>query len=407
VPPRPVIEKALEAMRGLSTADPGHPYYRDFESRLERIGGIGAIERWFLLRSARSALVAVVAPAYQELEDYLRHQLTVAPEGIGVGQFPRGDEYYAYLLRHYTTADVTADEVHELGFAELERIHAEIRRICDSLGYPAGETLTQLFDRVAQDGGLVPADQVYATYEALIAKAQANMGSVFARMPRTRVVVSWSPVPGSYLSPAVDGSRPGIFYAGPAEAPEQLFAMPTLAYHEAVPGHHLQIALAQELRLPTFRCFESHLGFVEGWALYAERLAWELGWYDDDPHGNLGRLQAEAYRAARLVVDTGIHTRGWTSDQAVRFLEENTGFGPGDATDAAYQIARYAAWPGQATAYATGMLRLLEMRQRAKDELGDQFDLKQFHSMLLDNGSLPLELLERLVDDYIAAARGR
>jgi uncharacterized protein (DUF885 family) len=407
VPPRLVIEMALKGIEGLPVAHEGNPYYRIFASRLEGVSGLGTIERWFLLRSARSALVTVVAPAYQELESYLRHQLSVAPEGLGVSQLPRGDDYYAYLLRHHTTVEVTADEVHALGYAELERIHAEIREICDSLGYPAGESLTQLFDRVAQDGGLVPANEVYGTYEALIAKAQASLGSVFARLPRAAVVVSWSPVSGSYEAPAVDGSRPGVFHAGPAVKPQERFAMPTLAYHEAIPGHHVQISLAQEVHLPFFRYFVSHLGFVEGWALYAERLAWELGWYDDDPYGNLGRLQAEAQRAARLVVDTGIHCKGWTFDKAVAFFVANTGFGPGDSVDAGYQVARYAAWPGQATAYAIGMLRILELRQKARDELGDRFSLKDFHSVLLDNGSLPLEILEQLVDDFIATARDR
>jgi len=407
VPPRLVIERALEGIRGLSASHPDNPYFATFETKLEGADGVGTLERLLLLRAARSALTTVVAPAYRDLEAYLQHQLSVAPETIGVGRLTRGDDYYAYLLRHHTTVDITADEVLALGLAELERIHAEIREICDGLGYPGGESLTQLFDRIARDGGLVPADRIFSTYESLIAEAERSLGSVFARLPRARVVVSWSPVAGSYQSPAVDGSRPGIFYAGPAKGPQELYAMPTLAYHEAVPGHHVQIALAQEARLPFFRCFVSHLGFVEGWALYAERLAWELGWYDDDPYGNLGRLQAEAYRAARLVVDTGIHARGWTFDQAVRFFEENTGFGPGDSTDAQYQIARYVAWPGQATAYAVGVLRILELRQKAKDELGDRFDLKEFHSVLLDNGSLPLEILERLVDEYISAAGNR
>jgi uncharacterized protein (DUF885 family) len=177
--------------------------------------------------------------------------------------------------------------------------------------------------------------------------------------------------------------------------------MPTLAYHEAIPGHHLQIALAQEADLPAFRTAVGFTGFAEGWALYAERLAWELGWYDDDPYGDLGRLQAEAFRAARLVVDTGIHARRWTFQQALDFFVENVGFERGDSVNPELEIARYVVWPGQSTSYLVGMLETLALRQRALDRLGDRFDLKEFHTVVLRNGSMPLEVLERVVDGYV------
>jgi len=185
----------------------------------------------------------------------------------------------------------------------------------------------------------------------------------------------------------VDGAQP-------------LYGMPTLAYHEAVPGHHFQISLAQESDLPLFRNVNTFLGYTEGWALYAEQLASELGWYDDDPYGDLGRLQAQAFRAARLVVDTGLHARGWTFDQAHEFMVENTGQEPGFMQ---FEVSRYIAWPGQATAYMVGMLKILELRQRAIDRLGDHFDLQEFHRVVLSNGSMPLEVLERVVDRYITA----
>ena len=178
--------------------------------------------------------------------------------------------------------------------------------------------------------------------------------------------------------------------------------MPTLAYHEAVPGHHFQISLAQEANLPLFRSIVGNLGYTEGWALYSEQLAWELGWYNDDPYGNLGRLQAEAFRAARLVVDTGIHIKKWTFGQAQDFFTMNVGFERGDSVDPEGQIARYIVWPGQSTSYKIGMIKMLEIRQRAMDQLGDQFDLKEYHSIVLSNGSMPLEVLERVVDNYIA-----
>jgi uncharacterized protein (DUF885 family) len=176
--------------------------------------------------------------------------------------------------------------------------------------------------------------------------------------------------------------------------------MPTLAYHESIPGHHFQLALAQELDLPLFRNGMSFTAYAEGWALYAERLAWELEFYEGDPYGNLGRLQAEVFRAVRLVVDTGIHDKRWTYDQAVTYMHENSGL---PRRQVEFEITRYITWPGQALAYKVGMLKMLELRQRAMDQLGGQFDLKEFHNVVLGNGSMPLEILERVVDDYIEA----
>jgi uncharacterized protein (DUF885 family) len=286
---------------------------------------------------------------------------------------------------------------------QLERIHAEMRAIFDQLGYAQDPSLASMYDRVAQDGGRVAAGQVIQEYESIIEEATGNLDAAFDVRPQAEVVVVKSPIKGMYVHASLDGSRPGAFHAGPGDAPEQYYAMPTLAYHEAVPGHHFQIALAQESDLPAFRNSVTFLGYTEGWALYAEQLAAELGWYADDPYADLGRLQAEAFRAARLVVDTGIHTMRWTWDEAMEFFVENTGYEPGDSVDPEIQIARYIVWPAQATSYKIGMLKMLELRQRAMDELGEQFDLKEFHTLVLSNGSMPLQVLERVVDDYIAA----
>ena len=329
--------------------------------------------------------------------------MSVAPTKVGVAQFRGGDEYYAYLLRHYTTTEMSADEVHELGMEELERIHGEMRAIFDQLGYPQDDSLGALFDRVAADGGLVSGTQVIATYEAILEQADENLDQAFDIRPQADVVVINSPIKGMYVSASLDGSRPGAFHAGPANSTEQRYAMPTLAYHEAIPGHHLQIALAQESDLPSFRNMMGFTGYTEGWALYAEQLASELGWYKDDPYGDLGRLQAEAFRAARLVVDTGIHAKGWSFEKAADYFSQNTGYEMDDSVPPEHQIARYVVWPGQSTAYKIGMLKMMELRQRAMDQLGDQFDLKEFHTVILSNGSVPLEVLERIVDDYIRA----
>lgn len=206
---------------------------------------------------------------------------------------------------------------------------------------------------------------------------------------------------GDYcLSAALDGSRPGAFHARVEGAGTPLFGMPTLAYHEGIPGHRMQIAIAQESELSPFRNVLTFLGYTEGWALYAEQLAYELGWYDDDPYGNLGQLRDQAFRAARLVVDTGIHARGWSFEQAPEFMVDNVGRDPGMLQ---FEVSRYLAWPGRVTAYMVGMLQIIELRQRDKEALGEQFDLKEFHRVLLSNGSMPLAVLKRVVDDYIRA----
>jgi uncharacterized protein (DUF885 family) len=234
-------------------------------------------------------------------------------------------------------------------------------------------------------------------YEDIISAADQNLGAAFDMRPTIGVVVVGSPIGGYYTAPAVDGTRPGMFYAQDTGV-QPKFSMPTLAYHEAIPGHHFQIAIAQQLDLPSIRRNADFTGFVEGWALYAERLAAELGFYENDVYGNLGRLQAEAFRAARLVVDTGIHARQWDFNQAVNFMVENTGM---PITMLQNEVSRYICLPGQATAYYIGYTRIMTLRQQAIDQLGEQFDLKEFHNLLLGNGAMPLEVLDQVVDQYI------
>ncbi|MCK5326754.1 MAG: DUF885 domain-containing protein, partial [Woeseiaceae bacterium] len=231
-----------------------------------------------------------------------------------------------------------------------------------------------------------------------IADAQSRLDEAFDIFPSADVIVLPDPFGGFYIGPSFDGTRPGAFYAGTAND-EPYFRMPSLTYHESIPGHHTQIAIAMEQNVPAFRKIVHFTAFVEGWALYAERLAFDLGWYDNDPYGDLGRLQYEALRAARLVMDTGIHSLGWSFDDAATFNRENIGWSIGASQGAA---ARYSVWPGQATAYMVGMLQILRERQRAMDMLGAQFDLKAFHRAVLSNGAVPLTLLDDVVDRYIA-----
>ena len=379
-----------------------NPYFFRFASMVGQIPGVGDADRDDLLARARAATETSVTPAYRRLRDQLQNLLANAPPVIGVGQYPRGGAWYAYALRHHSTTDLTPAEVHQLGLAELARIHAEMRLIFDQLGYPQDESLEQLFGRVAADGGIVPAADVKPTYESIIAQAEARLGEAFDIFPSAEVIVLPDPSGGFYIGPSFDGTRPGAFYAG-TTSDEAYFSMPSLTYHESVPGHHTQIAIAMEQDVPAFRKIVGFTGFVEGWALYAERLAHELGWYDGDPYGELGRLQFEALRAARLVMDTGIHSLGWSFDDAVQFNRENVGAPLGASRGAA---ARYSVWPGQATAYLIGMLEILRQRQRAMDALGPRFDLKAFHRAVLSNGAVPLALLDDVVDRYIAAAQG-
>jgi uncharacterized protein (DUF885 family) len=377
-----------------------NPYYTSFVEKIENIPGLTEADRQDLRDRAYAAVIESVVPGYQSLLATLDRLLASAPPSIGVGQYPNGGSYYAYILRHHTGTDLSAAEIHQLGLDELDRIHSEMRLIFDQLGYPQDESLQQLFGRVANDGGIVPAAQVRSTYEDLISFAEANIGEAFDIFPSADVVVADDPYGGFYIGPSFDGTRPGAFYAGTLND-QPYYDMPSLTFHESVPGHHTQIAIAMDQDVPAFRKLVRVTGFVEGWALYAERLAWELGWYDNDVYGDLGRLQYEALRAARLVIDTGIHEYDWSFDQAAQFNNENVGWSMSASQNAA---GRYSVIPGQATAYMVGMLQILAERQRASDALGPAFDLKAFHRALLANGAVPLSLLDDVVDRYIAGA---
>lgn len=399
IEPQITLDAAIFGLGAIADAAPANvSYYTTFRDKLDAVPGLDALERQAMLDNALAAVRDGVIPAYSELRSKLQSLRPNAPAAIGVGQFPNGSQYYSYILRHHTTTDLTADEIHQLGLAELERIHAQMREIFDQLGYPADETLQELYARVAADGGIIAAPDVKPAYEAIIEAAEVDLLEAFDIFPSADVVVAEDAFGGFYIGPSFDGTRPGAFYAGTQNA-QPWFQMPSLSYHEAVPGHHTQIAIAMDQDGPAFRKTERFTGFVEGWALYAERLAFELGWYESDPYGDLGRLQYEALRAARLVMDTGIHSKGWTFEQAVQFNMNNVGASRGSSEGAA---GRYSVVPGQATGYMVGMLRILDARQRAEDQLGADFDLKEFHRVVLTSGGVPLPLLDNVVDAWIA-----
>jgi uncharacterized protein (DUF885 family) len=376
---------------------PSHPFYEPF---VERLTGVSADKRQGLIEQVKTQIKEVVNPSYKELSTFLTSLQTSAPTRIGVWQFPDGEACYAQSLHHQTITELTADEIYELGLQNVERIHAEMRPLFAELGYPGDESIPDLINRLTNDSGVYQGQAAVQAYEDAIRGAELLLPQVFDILPKAQVTVVGGPEGDYYDPPPFDGSRPGIFYAS-TNGYTPKFGVKTLAYHETIPGHHLQAAIIlEQTGLPALRRGMQFNAFCEGWALYAERLMWELGAYTDDPQGNLGRLQAEVYRAARLVVDTGIHVKQWGFDQAVDYLAKATGF---PVNYAQAEITRYSVWPGQAVSYYVGFLKFQELRRKSMDALGDRFSLKAFHRAVLVNGSLPLSVLEDVVSSYITS----
>lgn len=417
VPPRFVVEKVLAETRGFVGTPPrGNILYTSLEEKLGKVGAdeLAADERARVLADAEAAIAEVVYPAYQSLIDHYDALLPDARPNNGVWDLPQGAEFYAYQVRSHTTTDMTPDQVHELGLSEVARIEQEMDAILQAEGLVEGsigervQQIAQREDQVYPDTDAGRA-QIITDFQAIIDEIDAGLDPYFGVRPRQGVKVERVPefrektAPGAYYNPpAFDGSRPGVFYINLRNTAEVArFGMRTLAYHEAIPGHHLQTALQQELTgVPTFRKILPFTAFSEGWALYSERLAWEAG-FQDDPLDNLGRLQAEMFRAVRLVVDSGLHHARWTREQAIDYMRDKTGM---PETDVVAEIERYLVMPGQALAYKVGMNRILELREKAKAELGDAFDLKAFHDLVLTGGDMPLQMLGERVDRWIAQA---
>lgn len=422
IPPRFVIERVLSGMRefaGKPTAE--NPLYTHFAARLAALAELPPAERETLLARCAKALEGGVVPAYRRLIAFVEQQLPRASRDDGVWKLPDGDAYYRHLLRKQTSTRMTPQEVHDLGLAEVARIEAEMKAIllAQSELRPQ-ETVAQALARLAREPRfLYPDDDegrraALADYTALLSEQLERSTALFGRLPKAPIEVRRVPAfkdktaPGAYYNaPAMDGTRPGVFFANlrdMAETPK--FGMRTLAIHEGVPGHHFQIAIAQELQgVPTFRKVLPFTAYMEGWALYAEWLGQEMGFYENDPFGNLGRLQAELFRAVRLVVDTGIHYKRWTREQAIDYMVDKSGTPRAAAVS---EIERYIVWPAQACSYKVGLMRLQAARARAQQALGARFDaqaLKDFHDMLLAGGALPLEVLDEQVDDWITRRR--
>jgi len=389
--PRQLLDITRNHLRAMASASPQDTlYYAALRDRLELVEGV---DRARALERAERILRDSVLPAYGALDGMLAAQVSSAPQGLGVGQLPGGDAFYLDALRHHVTSTVTPAELQALGESELQALQTEMGAQFAALGYPGTSTLAESLARATSEGGFVASQDVVATYEDIIDDAQGRLDQAFDLRPSADVIVIGVPSGGFYVGASLDGTRPGAFYATVSGAGLPRLGMRTLAYHEAVPGHHLQIGIAQDLELPLFQRVTVFTGHAEGWGLYAEWLAGEQGWYAGDPYGAVGRLQSEAFRAARLVVDTGIHARGWTFEQAVQYLMDATGYPRGMC---AGQVIRYASWPGQATAYWTGQVKIRQLRSRAEAEKGAAFDLKAFHRAVLSHGSLPLDLMQRV-----------
>lgn len=418
LPPQFLVEEVLKQMQGFSSKPPTqNPLYVTFKEKLDKIPAdkLDQPTRERLLGAVDSAIQKSVYPAYKTMTDYFTQLAPKAQGNFGAWHLPDGDAYYAWCVRQQTTTDMTPEQVHQLGLAEVARVGAEMDGILKDQGLSdgtIGARVQQLAKNPEQQFPNTPEGKqaMLKQYQAILDEVNAGLGDAFDVRPKAGVVVKAVPefaektAPGAYYEEgSFDGTRPGAFYANMRDTTETpKWAMRTLAYHEGIPGHHFQLSVAQEIQgLPFFQRVLPFTAYVEGWALYAERLGWELG-FEKNPLDNLGRLRDEMMRAVRLVVDSGIHYKHWSREQAIAYMMENTGMAESDVTA---EIERYFVDPGQALAYKVGMLKILELREKAKTELGDKFKLAQFHNQVLSSGALPLELLQRVIDDWIAKVK--
>ena len=351
-----------------------------------------------------------VTPGFKLLYDFVKETRKKANQYHGVWSLPNGDEFYALRLKVYTTTDYSAEDIHNIGLSEVERITKRMQEIAFDLGYGDQVKVGQLMNSLNEDSNFLYSDTpgrketVVADYNSIVEETWNISELYFHNMPKSRVEVRAVPeyseqnqAGGYYMSPALDGSRPGVFYANLYDIKQTpTYSMRTLAFHEAIPGHHLQVALNLENEsLSLYRRFGyGTSAFSEGWALYAERLALEAG-LAEDPYDELGVLQSELFRAVRLVVDTGIHYKRWSREEAMAYMKNVTGMSD---TEVRVEIERYIVWPGQACSYKVGMLKILELREKAKEKLGENFNIKDFHSVILEQGQPPLFIVEDLVN---------
>jgi uncharacterized protein (DUF885 family) len=409
VPPEFILHRAIEQLNQLTgSAAHEHPLVANFARGLSDVADIDAPHREQFVEAAAKIVAASVIPALKRVRALLQAQLAAGSDVSGAWSLPDGEAYYAHCLASITGTSMSAREIHEIGLREVARIEAEMDGLLRGLGFSDGTMKARV---EALNATLLPAQEpdpraeILRELQEIVDDAQRRSESSFDLRPSAPVIVlrepaySESSAAAHYTTPAPDGSRPGIYWAPLADITPKVMWLgcgtKTTCYHEAIPGHHFQLAIQQEMReLPKFRKYDAFgldVAFVEGWALYAEHFCDEDGWYADEPAARVGYLEAQLFRARRLVVDTGIHAFKWTKQQAMDY-----GF-----TEA--EIERYFCWPGQATAYMVGFLRILELREKAKRDLGDRFSIKGFHNAMLRGGAMPLDVLAREIERWTQA----
>ena len=411
LPPRFVFDRVLGQLEGVTAVSVKENDLLTYFANQVSVISLPASTQAQLIDDVEKQLTEVVYPAYEHLTRVLKALQTEATTDDGVWKLQDGGGYYAYTLQHHTTTQMTADQIHQLGLDEVVRIQAEMVTLLDEAGF--GSNLSSGIGQIYQNGGGIQIrdegtrQDVFAAYQEALAKADTLLSPLFNIEPQAPLDIRRVPAfrensaPGAYYTtPPLDGSRPGIFWIN---TPNGRFVshvgIPTLAFHEGFPGHHFQKAIQSELQdVPTFRRATGFAAYAEGWALYVERLAWEYGYYEDDPFGNWGRLQSELFRAVRLVVDTGIHAQGWPRQEAIDYMVDTLNWSPESVTA---EVERYIVWPGQATSYKIGELTILRLRDEAQEALGEQFDIATFHTLILQNGDVPLAILEQIIEQWI------
>jgi len=414
VPPDFVIEKTLLGMRSfIEGGAKQNPLFITLPKKIENIDGLSDIRKDELSQQALNIIEAKILPQYGEMIALFEELLTISNHDAGIWRLPKGEEIYRSALRSNTSTNLTADEIHQIGLSEVARIELGMEDILAGQGLSEGSIVSRIrylmelpeHNFPNTDEGRL---QQIAYLNQVNAQIMASIEDYFITIPPQPLEIirvpeySQDSAPGGYYRPpAVDGSSPGKFYINQKDTRDNpRWTLPTLMYHEGAPGHHFQLSAAQLIKnVPFLRKFSPFTAYTEGWGLYSERIAAEdMGMYDDYPLGNLGRLQAEMFRAVRLVVDTGMHSKRWSRERAIEYMLSKTGMTEEGVTR---EIERYVVWPGQATAYKVGQLSMLRVRAMAENQLGDAFDIREFHEMILMNGAMPLEILEESVGSWI------
>ncbi|MEC8267918.1 MAG: DUF885 domain-containing protein [Pseudomonadota bacterium] len=408
---RIIIERVPNQLDALIVDNPeDSPFWGVFETLPASISPETAAE---LKSSARLIIADQLTPAYAEFKRFIEEEyLPKTRVRPGIGTLPGGKAVYAMLARHFTTTDMTPEEIHNIGLSEVARIRGEMEEVIEEVGFDGDINAFNDFLRTDPQFYYETAEELLEGYQAVSKRLDPELVKLFGKLPRMPygvrpIAPELAPdtTTAFYMRPALDGSRPGWYYVNlykPEVRPK--YEMEVLSVHESVPGHHLQIALAQEIEgLPEFRRNSSVTAFIEGWGLYSERLGYDMGLYKD-PYSRYGQLIYDMWRAVRLVVDTGIHYFGWSRQEAIDYFKDNAAKTEADIIN---EIDRYIGWPGQALAYKIGQLKMLELRAKAEDELGDRFDIRAFHDELLGAGAIPLDALENRMNQWIAAEKAK